>query len=104
MITQKKQTTETQLSKASFSFLLNFLGNFVDSMIYFNFGLSETPVLTFNNLWKKSWRYLKAVDSLSGAEINCFIRPSFMWNNKNQTFWGPANNFHLTLYLPNEST
>lgn len=52
----------------------------------------KTPASTFaaDNLGKKSWRYLKAGDSLSRAMTNCFIRPSFKRSGGNSIFWDPT--------------
>lgn len=54
----------------------------------------KTLALTFAlDRWrKKSWRYLKAVNSLSRAVKNCFIWPNLMCIS---TFWGSTNGSHL---------
>ena len=61
--------------------------------------------LTFasDSFEKRTWRYLKAADSLSRAVTNYLIRPNLMCSGGISTFWGSISGSHWTLLFPTEN-
>lgn len=86
-----------------FSFSLNLTKNSEHSKSFLICGPVKThAAFTFvpESLRKKSWRYLKVVDSLSRAVISCFMRASLKCSGGNKSFFEDSPMAHVWWVLP----
>ena len=103
-ITQEAMNNCSETVPSCFLLPLKKLGELVTFYDLLDLWSNEDMTFASGSFGKRTWRHLKAADSLSRAVKNCLMKPNLMCSGGISTFWGSINGSHLTLLFPTENS